>query len=111
MTLTGNRADIRDIFAVSDLVLSLSTKPESFGRTVAEALSLGVPVAGYAHGGVGEILEALYPQGAVPLQDTGALRQRVEQLLSADERPTGNAIFRLDTMLGETLAVYRELCR
>ncbi|MEZ5579451.1 MAG: glycosyltransferase family 4 protein [Candidatus Competibacteraceae bacterium] len=60
---TGHRADMRDIYAVSTLVLSLSAKPESFGRTVLEALSLGRPVVGYAHGGVGEILDRLYPAG------------------------------------------------
>ncbi|UTW10588.1 glycosyltransferase family 4 protein [Marinobacterium rhizophilum] len=110
ITLTGGRDDIRDIYAVSSLVLSLSTKPESFGRTVAEALSLGVPVAGYAHGGVGEILGALYPAGAVPLGDSEALVTRVTALLKGGERPTGNAVFLQNTMLEQTLAVYRELC-
>ncbi|MBE0440380.1 MAG: glycosyltransferase, partial [Gammaproteobacteria bacterium] len=42
ITFTGNRSDIREIYAISDVVLSLSTKPESFGRAVLEALSLGV---------------------------------------------------------------------
>jgi glycosyltransferase involved in cell wall biosynthesis len=109
ISLTGARRDIRDIFAVSDLVLSLFTKPESFGRTVAEALSLGVPVAGYDHGGVGEILSALYPQGAVPLQDSDVLVARVRMLLSDIDRPLGNDVFRQQNMLSETLAVYREL--
>ncbi|MFC6686080.1 glycosyltransferase [Marinobacter koreensis] len=58
-------------------MLSLSTKPESFGRTVVEALGLGVPVVGYDHGGVGEVLAALYPQGRVPLGDKDALRNAV----------------------------------
>lgn len=110
ITLTGVRDDIRDIYAISSLVLSLSTKPESFGRTVAEALSLGVPVAGYAHGGVGEILAALYPQGAVPLGDKDALAGTVKTLLSDGERPAGNTVFLQRAMLDETLAVYRELC-
>ncbi|ANG61214.1 glycosyl transferase [Marinobacterium aestuarii] len=110
ITLTGGRDDIRDIYALSDLVLSLSTKPESFGRTVAEALSLGVPVAGYAHGGVGEILAALYPAGAVPLGDMDALAGTVKTLLDGGERPAGNTVFLQSTMLEQTLAVYRELC-
>jgi glycosyltransferase involved in cell wall biosynthesis len=53
ITFTGQRPDLREILAISDLVLSLSSKPESFGRTVLGALSMGVPVVGYAHGGVG----------------------------------------------------------
>lgn len=110
ITLTGGRDDIRDIYAISNLVLSLSTKPESFGRTVAEALSMGVPVAGYAHGGVGEILAALYPAGAVPLGDKEVLASTVKALLSGGERPAGNDLFLQSTMLEQTLAVYRELC-
>lgn len=63
LIFTGHRSDLREIFAVSNVVLSLSTQPESFGRTVLEALSLGVPVVGYDHGGVGEILNSLFPEG------------------------------------------------
>jgi glycosyltransferase involved in cell wall biosynthesis len=41
--------------AVSHLVCALSQQPESFGRTVLEAMALGKPVVGYDCGGVGEI--------------------------------------------------------
>ncbi len=64
ITFTGRRDDIRDVYAASNLILSLSAKPESFGRTVLEPLRLGVPTIGYDHGGVGEILAALFPKGA-----------------------------------------------
>ncbi|HEY2622646.1 MAG TPA: glycosyltransferase, partial [Dyella sp.] len=63
VVLTPPRSDVRDIYAISSLVLQLSNKPESFGRTVIEALSLCRPVLGYAHGGVGELLAELYPAG------------------------------------------------
>ncbi|HVC18014.1 MAG TPA: glycosyltransferase, partial [Rhodanobacter sp.] len=49
VVLVPPRSDVRDIYAVSALVLQLSNKPESFGRTVVEALSLCRPVLGYAH--------------------------------------------------------------
>lgn len=62
---TGNRSDMRDVYAVSDVVLSLSKKPESFGRTVLEALSIGTPVVGYDYGGVGEVLANFFPIGRV----------------------------------------------
>ena len=64
-------------------MLSLSAKPESFGRTVLEALSLGRPVVGYAHGGVGEILDRRYPAGRVPPGDVETLLARVVGLLDA----------------------------
>ena len=41
ITLTGYREDLRDILAISGAVVSLARRPEAFGRTVAEALSLG----------------------------------------------------------------------
>jgi glycosyltransferase involved in cell wall biosynthesis len=43
ITFTGQRGDLREILAVSDIVLSLFNQPESFGHTVLEALSMGVP--------------------------------------------------------------------
>jgi glycosyltransferase involved in cell wall biosynthesis len=108
---TGARQDIRDIFAVSDLVLSLSTKPESFGRTVVEALGMGVPVIGYDHGGVGEILDQLYPQGRVPLKDASALFQAVTESLKASrDRPINDRFLRSE-MIRQTLDYYQELVR
>ncbi len=109
ITLTGQRADMKDIYACSDIVLSLSAKPESFGRTVLEALCLGVPVIGYDHGGVGEILAALYPQGRVPRGDTRMLLERTQQLLAAPQAVAENRAYLLDTMLAKTLDLYREL--
>jgi hypothetical protein len=57
----------------ADLVLQLSAKPESFGRTVVEALCSGRAVVGWDHGGVGELLARHYPAGRVPLADEAAL--------------------------------------
>ena len=86
VTLTGHRSDIREIYAASRAVMSLSTQPESFGRTDLEALAIGTPVIGYDHGGVGEVLRELYPQGATPLGDIDPLTARVSQLLSSDRQ-------------------------
>ena len=72
---------MRDIYAISQLVLQLSNQPESFGRTVIEALALCRPVLGYAHGGVGELLAELYPEGRVPVGDTTRLVERAAELL------------------------------
>src|SRR5690606_25546915 len=71
-------------YAASDLVLQLSRKPEAFGRTVIEALSVGRPVLGWAHGGVGELLAQLQPAGAVPTFDPEKLYRGALELL---ERP------------------------
>lgn len=111
ITFTGQRGDLREIMAVSDLVLSLSTQPESFGRTVLEALSLGVPVVGYDRGGVGEIMGAMLPAGLVPPGDQATLALQAREFLARPPDIPGNALFLLDTMLASTLALYQNLAR
>ncbi len=109
ITFTGQRDDIREIYALSDLVFSLSGKPESFGRTVVEALSMGRPVIGYDHGGVGEILARLFPAGAVPLNAAERLLQTTRAFLEQPPVVADFDAFRLDTMLDKTLALYQQL--
>lgn len=112
IVFTGHRSDLREIMAVSTAVLSLSQKPESFGRTVLEALSLGVPVVGYQHGGVGEILGHVYPGGRVPVGDTGAVADRLAAILddpTAAKRALRDHDFDVHRMCRETLALYGEL--
>ncbi|MFN3595063.1 MAG: glycosyltransferase family 4 protein, partial [Thiobacillaceae bacterium] len=108
ITFTGQRGDLREIMAVSDLVLSLSLKPESFGRTVLEALSLGVPVLGYNHGGVGEQLAVFFPEGLVAPGDREALVRKCLTLAGARLGHLA-AIPSLEDMCAATLALYRGL--
>ncbi|MBB1086917.1 glycosyltransferase [Lysobacter sp. SG-8] len=102
-------------YAASDLVLQLSRKPEAFGRTVIEALACARPVVGWAHGGVGELLDELQPRGAVPPFDTAALRHAAAALLTPGERgrpaPAAGTMsaYTLRAMQDATLAVYDEL--
>ncbi|TAN00303.1 MAG: glycosyltransferase [Rhodanobacteraceae bacterium] len=103
------RHDVRDVFAVSDLVLQLSNKPESFGRTVIEALSLCRPVLGYAHGGVGELLAELYPAGRVPAGDVNKLIERAAELLGSAPPIVPLQRYRLADMQASVLALYQEL--
>lgn len=110
ITFTGHRSDLREIMAVSDIVFGLTQQPESFGRTMLEALALGKPAIGYDCGGVGEILAALYPQGRVPLMNAAALLATTHRILA--ERPAPLPVgepFTVDAMCRATFAVYREL--
>jgi glycosyltransferase involved in cell wall biosynthesis len=109
ITFTGQRNDLRAIMAASDIVLSLSVKPESFGRTVLEALSIGIPVVGYAHGGVGEQLERLYPQGCAPLGDIDALVRKCRAIDIASRITPQSKLPTLHDMLTATLAVYESV--
>ena len=109
VVLAPPRHDIRDIYAVSALVLQLSNKPESFGRTVIEALSLCRPVLGYAHGGVGELLAELYPAGRVPPGDRERLVERAAELLRVAPSISPLQSYRLTDMQQATLALYDEV--
>ena len=109
ITFTGHRQDIRDIMAMSHMVFSLSQQPEAFGRVTMEALSMGVPVIAYAHGGVAEQLTALLPQGAVPVGDLDAALKLSLAWLQQPPHVPENQVFRLQTMLENTLAIYHEL--
>lgn len=103
------RADIREAFAVSALVLQLSTYPESFGRTVIEALALCRPVLGYTHGGVGELLAELYPAGKVAPGQHERLVEKAAELLRVAPPIAPLRGYTLEAMQQATLAVYREL--
>ena len=109
LAITAPTADIADAYAMSDMVLQLSRKPETFGRTVIEALSVGVPIAGWAHGGVGELLRELQPEGAVPPFDIDELARRVIAMLQHPPAPPATMPYTLQAMQDATLAVYDEL--
>jgi glycosyltransferase involved in cell wall biosynthesis len=109
ITFTGHRADVKEIMAVSDVVLSLSLDPEAFGRVSLEALTLGVPVAAYDHGGVAEQLAAVFPEGRVPVGNTAAAEEKLARWYT--HRPTVPLThpFTLERMLRSTLEAYLEL--
>jgi len=109
ITFTGGRSDLREILSISTVVLSLTTQPESFGRTTLEALGLGIPVAGYDHGGVGEQLLQLYPAGRIPPNDPAAATEVIRALLENPPSVPAQHPFTLQAMLEGTMAVYREL--
>lgn len=108
VTFTGHRSDVQEIMAVSDVVCALSQQPESFGRTVLEALATGKPVLGYDCGGVGELLAAIFPEGRVNLEDRKALLETARNILDSQPQPVvpGGA-FTLKAMCSETLEVYQ----
>ena len=109
ITFIGYRADLKELYTVVDLVLSLSTQPESFGRTVLEPLCMGTPVVGYAQGGVGEILERMYPHGAVAPGNVDALSDKVLELIAQPRPVTSANAFPLANMQRETVALYESL--
>jgi glycosyltransferase involved in cell wall biosynthesis len=109
VTFTGHRSDLKEIMAVSDVVLSLSLDPEAFGRVSLEALTLGVPVAGYDHGGVAEQLAVVFPEGRVPVGDTQAAEEKLAHWYTQRPVVPDTHPFTLERMLRSTLETYFEL--
>ena len=110
VTFLGHRADVREVMAMSDVVCALSRQPEAFGLTVLEAIALGKPVVGYACGGVGELLDTLFPAGRVPLSDRAQLLATTQAVIAGVPLPLPvGAPFTLDAMCQATVAVYEEL--
>ncbi|MGJ8650818.1 MAG: glycosyltransferase family 4 protein [Opitutaceae bacterium] len=111
VTFTGHRSDLKEVLSHSNIVLSLTQQPESFGRTTLEALSLGTPVIGYQHGGVGEILDKLFPQGKVETGNPQPIISLIQQWESDAEarEPAIDAPFTLSRMLDATISEYLKL--
>lgn len=110
VTLTGHRSDLKEIMSVASAVVSTSTKPESFGLTVLEALKLGKPTFGYDHGGVSEILAALYPAGQVAVGDTKSLAERLATLYAGSmPLPTPSDKYDKQTALAREIDLYESL--
>ena len=111
ITFTGHRADIKDVISACDVTVSTSIQPpESFGRAVLESVRLGCITLGYAHGGVGEVLSTVYPEGRVPLRDVATLASRLKEARDGlIARPEPNTHFLLRTMQEKELELYSSL--
>ncbi|MBM3513221.1 MAG: glycosyltransferase family 4 protein [Alphaproteobacteria bacterium] len=112
-------ADLPAAYRVSDVVVSASTRPEAFGRVVAEAQAMGRPVVAPAHGAAGEIVLAgvtgwlFTPNDPLSLAGaiTRALALTAEQRLSIARDAVAHVREYFDKveMCAKTIAVYREL--
>ena len=67
--------------SVSKVVFNLSTHPEPFGRTMIEAMSLGIPVIAWNYGGAAESLAAQFPSGLVDPHNLEKLVETTLQVL------------------------------
>lgn len=112
ITFTGNRLDIRDWMAASEIVYNLSNDPpEAFGRTVLEALCLGRPTVIWNHGGAAEIIAEMFPAGAVQLLDDQQLEARTREFLASTPEVKQSEAFSLAGSMGKHLALYEDLIR
>jgi len=114
--------DCRDIpaaYMLADVVVSASTRPEGFGRVIAEAQAMGRPVIATDHGGAREIVLDGETGWLVPPNDPTALGRAISGALAlgAEERVAlarrsiahMRAHFSVERMTERTLAVYEEI--
>lgn len=108
LTFCGARTDMRDWMSASEIVFNLcSDPPEAFGRTIPEALSLGVPAIGWNHGGVAEILAEMFPAGAVEADNFAALTRKTREFLLNKPLVEENDCFSLQKSMEDTVRLYR----
>lgn len=100
-----------EIYALSDVVVSTSKKPEAFGRSVAEALSLNTPVVATNHGGVLDIIEDGKNGYFVPVKNPELLAQKIIEAseLSFDGHTYIEKKFSLEQMVKKTIQVYQKV--
>lgn len=79
---TGLRNDINKILSLSSLLVLPSVMAEPFGRTVIESMAAGCPVIATAAGGPLEIVLNDETGFLVPPNDSNAIANRVNKLLS-----------------------------
>jgi glycosyltransferase involved in cell wall biosynthesis len=82
--------------------------PEAFGRTVPEALHLGIPVIGWNHGGVQEVLSEVFPRGAVVPGNRSLLVDRAREFLRQRPVVARSDAFGLRDSMQKTMAVYQQ---
>jgi glycosyltransferase involved in cell wall biosynthesis len=110
ISFTGLRSDIRDWMAMSSIVFNLcSDPPEAFGRTVPEALRMGVPVIAWNHGGVKEILAKMFPEGAVKPDSFDSLLARTRMFLEQKPPVPDNEAFLLSESMQKHCALYESI--
>jgi len=107
---TGSQSKVAEIYALSNVVVSSSKKPESFGRSVAEALALNTPVVASNHGGVLDIIEEAENGFFYPVGESEILAETIEKCryLEFDGYRYVSEHFSLKQMVDKTLRVYEK---
>ena len=120
--IMGHCSDMPAAYMLADVVVSASTKPEAFGRVIAEAQAMGRPVIASDHGAAREVIpdNPQDPTGLlVPPGDIRTLAHSVDHMLKLDPSTRSRRAesahlhvkthFSLAKMVRTTLKLYRDL--
>ena len=80
-----NDQDLKIAYSLSDLVLSLPIRPEGFGRTISETISMKKIVIAKNIGGVFDQLKDLDKIYKIEDRDMGQLSEKIEQIMQLKE--------------------------
>lgn len=111
---TGSQCKMAEVYACANVVISATTrKPETFGRSLVEALAMNCPVIATAHGGALDIVKPGVSGWLVPMEHAEALGEAIVE--SSRVKLTGLRAyalsnFSLEQMVEKTIAVYHEVC-
>jgi glycosyltransferase involved in cell wall biosynthesis len=108
---TGSQSKIEQIYALSDIVISSSKKPESFGRAVAEAICMNKPVIATNHGGVKDIIIENKNGFFFEVGNDKELAKNIlkSRTLVFDGYSYISNTFSLENMVNKTIEVYKRL--
>jgi glycosyltransferase involved in cell wall biosynthesis len=107
----GSHSQMPEIYALSDVLVSCSKKPESFGRTLIEAMAMNTPVIATRHGGALDIIEEglngfLVSPGNV--NELAEAIRRQKEIPSTGLREYVLGRFTLEKMVETTIDVYKK---
>ncbi len=107
---TGSQNKVAEIYSLSDVIVSSSKKPESFGRSVAEALALNSPVVASNHGGVLDIIQENKNGYFFKIGDEKELAKNIIKAkeLKFDGFDYIKKNFSLEQMVNKTVKVYEK---
>jgi glycosyltransferase involved in cell wall biosynthesis len=107
----GSTNNVAEVYALSDVIISSSKKPESFGRSVAEAIALNTPVVATNHGGVLDIVQEGVNGYFTPIGDAEGLALKIVN--AKDLHFNGYDYiqnnFSLEQMVTKTIQIYKRL--
>lgn len=111
IVFAGSHSQMPEIYALSDILVSSSKKPESFGRTLIEAMAMNTPVIATRHGGALDIIEEgrtgfLIPPGNVEELTKAICRQK--EIPREGLREYILSCFTVGVMVEKTIAVYQQ---
>jgi glycosyltransferase involved in cell wall biosynthesis len=117
--VVGHCSDMPAAFALCDIAVTPSTRPEAFGRTAAEAQAMGLPVIASDLGGARETIDPDITGFLVPPGDVMSLADALRNLI---EMPRESriamgtagfqrirALFTTQSLQSQTLALYHSI--